>query len=51
LADPRADGPHAAADDARRLLAEHVAKLEIAAQRFEENVALAAGPDRLIPAG
>jgi len=44
-------GLDAAADDARRLLAEHLVKLETAAQRFEEKVALAGGPDRLIPAG
>ena len=34
-------GLDAAAEDARRLLAEHLDKLEVAAQRFEEKMAAA----------
>ena len=34
----------AAAEDARRILAEHLAKLELAAQRFEEKMALSSTP-------
>ena len=44
-------GLDAAAEDARRVLAEHLDKLEIAAQRFEEKMALTGSPDRMILTG
>jgi acyl-[acyl-carrier-protein] desaturase len=45
------DGLDAAAEDARRRLAEHLDKLELAAKRFEEKMALGGGSDRLVRAG
>jgi acyl-[acyl-carrier-protein] desaturase len=44
-------GLDAAAEDARRTLAEHLEKLEIAARRFEEKMALTGGPERMIRVG
>src|SRR5436190_10957362 len=44
-------GLDAAAEAARKKLAEHLETLEAAARKFEEKLALAGGPDRLIPAG
>src|SRR3954454_5438748 len=44
-------GLDAAAEDARRLLAEHLEKLEVAARRFEEKMNLAGAPDRMVRAG
>src|SRR6478609_8453634 len=41
-------GLDAAAEDARRVLAEHLDKLEVSAKRFEEKMALTGGADRLI---
>jgi len=43
-------GLDAAAEDARRVLAEHLDKLEVSAKRFEEKMALTGGADRLIRA-
>jgi acyl-[acyl-carrier-protein] desaturase len=40
-------GLDAAAEEARKRLAEHLDKLEIAAKRFEEKMALTGGADRL----
>ena len=43
-------GLDAAAEDARRVLAEHLDKLEVSAKRFEEKMALTGGADRLVRA-
>ena len=44
-------GLDAAAEDARRRLAEHLDKLEAAAKRFEEKMALGGDADRLVRTG
>jgi len=44
-------GLDAAAEDARRRLAEHLDQLDAAAKRFEEKVARGAGPERLVRTG
>jgi acyl-[acyl-carrier-protein] desaturase len=44
-------GLDAAAEEARRRLAEHLEQLDQAAKRFEEKLARTNGADRLIRAG
>ena len=42
------NGLDAPAEEARKRLAEHLDKLEVAAKRFEEKMALAGSPDRMV---